>query len=184
MGNTIDTRIGKVYTSLSKAHKKAAHFVLNNLFRAATMTIDELADAVGMSVTTANRFAKALGYDDYPQFRADLVAGFESTLAPVEKLRYQVLRPTTVAEIFASVLNDDIENLEATCRGLNAALCERAVDMILAGEHIYIAGFGSSAYLAGLLVHGLEPYCRTVQSVARSRRGVHRGASARQVDPA
>jgi DNA-binding MurR/RpiR family transcriptional regulator len=162
----IDVRIGQVYMGLSKAHKRAADYVLNNLFRAATMTIDELADAVGISVATANRFAKALGYDGYPQFRSDLVAGFESTLAPVEKLRHQVQRPACVTEIFAAVLEEDIRNLEATRRSLVSGLCERSVDLILGAERIYIMGFGASAFLAGLMAHGLEPYCQTVQSVA------------------
>jgi DNA-binding MurR/RpiR family transcriptional regulator len=166
IGNTIDMRVGKVYTGLSKAHKKAADYVLNNLFRAATMTIDELADAVGISVATANRFAKALGYDGYPQFRSDLVIGFESTLAPVEKLRHEVQRTATIAEIFASVMEEDIQNLEATRRSLIPAICERAVELILEAERIYILGFGSSAYLAGSMAHALEPYCQTVQSVA------------------
>lgn len=166
MGNPIVARIGKCYPSLSKAHKKAADFVLNNLFRAATMSIDELAEAAGMSVATANRFARALGYDGYPPFRADLVAGFASTLAPVEKLRNEVQRTSSLAEVFASVLRDDIQNLEETCRVLDVAACERAVEMISGAERVFALGFGASAHLAGLVVHGLEPYCANVQSAA------------------
>ncbi|MGH8807236.1 MAG: MurR/RpiR family transcriptional regulator [Noviherbaspirillum sp.] len=164
--NAVHVRIGKVYTNLSKAHRKTADYVLNNVFRAATMTIDELADAAGISVATANRFAKALGYDGYPQFRSDLIAGFESALAPVEKLRHEVQRPASITEIFASALEEDIQNLEATRRSLIPALCERAVELVLQAERIYIIGFGASAHLAGLTAHGLEPYCQTVHALA------------------
>ena len=79
----ITERIARGYPELSTAHRKAADFVLAHPFRAATMTIDELAGAVGMSVATANRFARALGFDGYPQFRSELVRAFESALAPV-----------------------------------------------------------------------------------------------------
>lgn len=165
-GDAISVRIGKVYMQLSKSHRKTADYVLGNVFRAATMTIDELADAVGISVATANRFARTLGFDGYPQFRAELVQGFESTLAPVEKLRSEVQRPASSTEIIAATLDEDIANLEATRRAIVPGLCEQAVKMILAAERIYIIGFSASSYLAGLMAHGLEPYCRTVQSTA------------------
>jgi len=102
--------------------------VLANPFRAATMRIDEFAAAVDMSIATANRFALALGFDGYPQFRDGLLRGFEATLAPVEKLRHELARPASSAEIFAASLNEDIANLDATRRMLDAAACERAAD--------------------------------------------------------
>ncbi|MFJ2986909.1 MurR/RpiR family transcriptional regulator [Collimonas sp. NPDC087041] len=164
--SAVAARIGKVYPELSKAHRKAADYVLANVFRAATMTIDELADAVGVSLATANRFAHALGFDGYPAFRAALVQGFASSLAPVEKLRDQVQRPATSAEIIAAALTADIQNLEATRRTLAPAQCDQAINMILNAERIYILGFGASGHLAGIMAHALEPYCRTVMSVA------------------
>jgi DNA-binding MurR/RpiR family transcriptional regulator len=41
--------------------------------------------------------------------------------------------------------------------------------MILKAERIFVIGFGASAFLAGIMVHALEPFCRTVLS------GVHPG---------
>ena len=70
--------------TLTPIHRRMGDYVLANLFRAATMRIDELASVVGASVASANRFARALGFDGYPQFREALVCGFEATLAPVE----------------------------------------------------------------------------------------------------
>ena len=73
---TIMARIADVYPTLSRAHRRAADFVLKHPFQAATMMIDELARAAGISVATANRFARALGIDGYPAFRAELVRTF------------------------------------------------------------------------------------------------------------
>lgn len=164
--SAVAARIGKAYPDLSKAHRKTVDYVLANAFRAATMTIDELADVVGISLATANRFAHALGFDGYPAFRAALVQDFASSLAPVEKLRDQVQRPATSAEIIAAALTADMQNLEATKRALTPAQCDRAVSMILDAERIFVLGFGASAYLAGIMAHALEPYCRTVISAA------------------
>ena len=168
LGGTVKVRIGKVYMNLSKAHKKAADYVLSNVFRSATMSIDELANAVGISVATANRFARALGFEGYPQFRAELVTGFEAMLAPIDNLRSEVSRPATSTEIIAGSLTEDLSNLEATRRGLDIESCNQAVKMILNAERIYIVGYGASAFLAGLMAHNLDPFCSTVQSTIGS----------------
>ncbi|MEB0139237.1 MULTISPECIES: MurR/RpiR family transcriptional regulator [unclassified Undibacterium] len=168
LGGTVNVRIGKVYMNLSKAHKKTADYVLSNVFRSATMSIDELANAVGISVATANRFARALGFEGYPQFRAELVCGFEAMLAPIDNLRSEVNRPASSTEIIAGSLNEDLANLEATRRALDTDLCNQAVRMILNAERIYIVGYGASAFLGGLMAHNLDPFCTTVQSTIGS----------------
>ncbi|MCU6432458.1 MurR/RpiR family transcriptional regulator [Undibacterium sp. Jales W-56] len=168
LGGTVNTRIGKVYMHLSKAHRKTADYVLSNVFRSATMSIDELANAVGISVATANRFARALGFEGYPQFRAELVCGFEAMLAPIDNLRSEVQRPATSTEIIAGSLNEDLNNLEATRRSLVPEVCNQAVKMILNAERIYIVGYGASAFLGGLMAHGLDPFCQTIQSTIGS----------------
>ncbi|HEX2531002.1 MAG TPA: MurR/RpiR family transcriptional regulator [Burkholderiaceae bacterium] len=162
----ITERIAKTYPSLTSAHRKAADYVLANPFQAATMTIDELADAVGMSVATANRFARALQFDGYPQFRAELVKAFETTLAPVEKLRTELAREASSVETFAASLEEDLENIQGTLHQLNAAACEKAVDMILCAPRVFILGFSTSAYLGSILAHRLDPCCPIVQTIA------------------
>src|ERR1700746_918410 len=92
---TIIARIAKAYPTLSQAHRKAADFVLEHPFKAATMMIEELATAAGISVATGNRFARALDLDGYPAFRGELVRAFSTMLAPVEKLRVELLRSAT-----------------------------------------------------------------------------------------
>lgn len=159
-------RIGRVLPTLTRSHRQIADYVLAHPLQAATLPIDELAATVGVSVATANRFARALEFDGYPQFRAALVLGFEATLAPVEKLRSKVERPETVASVFAAALAESQRNIDLTRQALDGHSCEQAVQAILKAERIYIAGFGSSAWLGGLLERCLDPYCDNVQLLA------------------
>src|SRR5258708_35593555 len=103
-GETIMARIATAYPGLSRAHRKAADFVLKHPFQAATMMIEELARAADISVATANRFARALGISGYPAFRAELVRTFSATLAPVEKLRAELRRSASSADIVRASL--------------------------------------------------------------------------------
>jgi DNA-binding MurR/RpiR family transcriptional regulator len=182
-GLSISERIARALPTLTPAHQRMAQYVLENPFRAATMRIDEFATAVDVSVATANRFARALGFEGYPQFRTELVRGFEATLAPVERLRDELARPTTAAEVFAASFEDGIRNLEATRRAIDPAACERAVSAILEAERVYVMGFGASGFLAGLLQHGLEMHCRMVTSVSAAGGASHAGRQLFKLQP-
>lgn len=57
-------------------------------------------------------------------------------------------------------LDQDCANLEATRNRLNEQSCAGAVEMILKAERIFAFGAGVSQFVSGVLVHGLEPYCR------------------------
>jgi DNA-binding MurR/RpiR family transcriptional regulator len=163
----VASTIGRLYPHLSKSHRKTADYVLANTFRAATMTIDELSVAAGISLATANRFAHALGFDGYAPFRNALVADFASSLAPVEKMRTEVQKSASTTEIMASALINDIHNIDATRLALVPAHCEQVVDLILQADRIFVVGFGASAFLSGIMAHALEPFCRTVLSGAQ-----------------
>lgn len=65
--STISDRIAKAMPGVGRAIASAdMDYVLAHSFRAATMTIDELAEATGVSVATANRFAHTLGFSGFP----------------------------------------------------------------------------------------------------------------------
>jgi DNA-binding MurR/RpiR family transcriptional regulator len=138
-------RIGRLLPGLTPSHRHIADWVLAHPLHAATMPIDELAATVGVSVATANRFARALEFDGYAQFRAALVLGFEATLAPVEKLRTKLERSATVAEVCAGVLGDIQRNIDATRQALEPQACEKAVEAILRARRVYVVGFGASS---------------------------------------
>ncbi|MDE1183436.1 MurR/RpiR family transcriptional regulator [Paraburkholderia sp.] len=152
--------------TLTPIHRRMGEYVQANLFRAATMRIDELASAVGASVATANRFARALGFDGYPAFRDALVRGFEATLAPVERLRTAQESPASGDELLGASLEQAAVNLRSTRAAIDSAAAEAAVDAIVAARRVFVLGAGASAFLAGLMEHGLTPYHANVQSLA------------------
>ena len=165
-GTTVAQRIAQALPRLSRSHRQVADYVLEHPLQVATLPIDELAAVVGVSVATANRFARALDFDGYATFRAELVRGFEPLVAPVERLRGNLERPTTVAEVFATALDESRRNIDATRQTLDYAACEAAVERIGKARSVYIGGFGASAWLAGLLQHGLDGSCNDVRLLA------------------
>ncbi len=143
---SIAARIDRARPALTRSHQRMADYVLAHPLQAATMPIDELAAAVGVSVATANRFARAIGLDGYPMLRAELVRGFEAMLAPLEKMRVRLARPGSVNDAFAAALKESQRNIAATRDALRPEACEAAVQAILAARRVYVVGFGSSGW--------------------------------------
>jgi DNA-binding MurR/RpiR family transcriptional regulator len=154
--------------TLPAAMVRMGQAVLAHPFRAATLNIDEFAGEVSVSTATANRFARAMGFDGYPQFRAELARGFEAILAPVESLRSNLRQAATTQQAMAASLQETLANLERTGQALQHQPCEQAVKLIARADQVLTLGWGSSAYLAGLLQHELEPYCPHVSSLAQA----------------
>ena len=183
IADTVTQRIAQALPRLSRLHRQVADHVLAHPLQVATLPIDELAATAGVSVATANRFARALGYEGYASFRAELVLGFEPLLAPVEQLRGNLAQPSTVAEVFAAALEESHRNIEATRRTIDYGACERAVQLLLEARSVFVVGYGASAWLAGLLQHGLDPYCADVKllsavsGVTHAARTLSRGKS-------
>lgn len=153
---SVAQRIAHAFPALSSAHREVARFVLDHPLRAATLPVNELADLVGVSVATANRFARAVGYEGYAKFRAALVLGYEKALAPVEKLRGSRDQPATASGILDGALADIIRNIEATRRGLDGQTCAQAVEAMRRARRVYVVGLGSSSWPAGILARNLD----------------------------
>lgn len=151
---------------LSASHRKLAAHVLAHPFKVATMSIDEFAGECGVSIATANRFVRALGLEGYAQFRGALAQGFEDALEPVERLRLERSKAATSYDVFAATLYEDERNFEHTRRTLSPEMCERAVQAVLTAQRIFVIGFGSSGFLAGLLQRGLSLHCPMVECLA------------------
>ena len=154
--------------AMPAAMQRMGQAVLAHPFRAATLNIDEFAGEVAVSIATANRFARALNFAGYPQFRAELARGFEAILAPVESLRSNLKHATGTQQAMVASLRETAANLEHTLQALQHQPCEQAVSLIAEADQVLTLGWGSSAYLAGVLQHELEPLCSRVGSLAQA----------------
>lgn len=154
-GSVVAERIEAIYPELSHALKSFADFVLSEPLRVAHMSINETVDASGVSVATANRFARKLGFDGYAQFRAEVVRGFESIFEPVERLKSTLSKRSSVEEALIASLEEDIQNLRETIQGLDTTRIEQAVQMILDARRIFIVAFDNAAASANIMAHRL-----------------------------
>lgn len=158
-------RIRQSYPNMSKALQTFADFALAKPVATARMSVHAAVREAGVSVATANRFARALGCKDYPAFRSELIGGFESALAPVTRLEGEVSRESTSKGIMAKCLREDMDNLHSTITALSEPSCEEAVNMILAAENIIVIGSDNGGCIAEMLANGLVQTLEKVTNV-------------------
>lgn len=154
-GSSIAQRIEDAYPGLSDALRRFADFVVAEPVKVVQMSIGEVVREAGVSVATANRLARRLGFDGYPAFRADVLGAFEDVLAPVERLRQRISDGSSSVEIVAASIEEDLTALTSTLAHLDMERVEQLVSRIVAARRVYVAGFDNAGALGWILANRL-----------------------------
>lgn len=145
---------------LTPQQGRIADYVAGHPVQTATMGIEELAFAAGVSVATVNRFARGLGLDGFAAFRLLAVAGFRRIMSPVEKLEAQADRLGDDGFVVAASLEAAGANLREAGASLDLATWVRAAEAVAEARRVYFLGFGLSAALVDLFADMIGPFCR------------------------
>jgi DNA-binding MurR/RpiR family transcriptional regulator len=164
----IAERIRRTYPEMTGALRSFADLVLADPVSVARMSIQTSVQTVGVSVATANRFARAIGFAGYAEFRQDLIRGFESAFEPVRRLERQISQESAGIDIFAASMEEDIENIRKTIAEMDSGALDRAVELIQKSRHIFIVGFENAATLGTFLANGLERVRGDVRHISNS----------------
>lgn len=156
--------------SLSKGHKLIANFILSQYDKAAFMTAQKLGKTVGVSESTVVRFASELGYDGYPALQRGLQDLMRNKLTAVQRIEVTSGQMNS-DDVLERVLNLDIDRIRTTLDEISKEDFQKAVDMIVESDTIYIMGTRSSASIANFIGYYLSlifPHVKLVPSVTTS----------------
>ena len=148
--DSVINRINEKYRTFSKGQKRLADFITENPDEAVFMTAARLGEKVGISESTAVRFAVSLGYKGFPQFRAaleEVVMNHMTSLQRMEAANNDIKRD----KVLHSILMSDIEKIKATVELCDPETFRNAVKTILEARRVYIIGIRSCAPLAEFL---------------------------------
>ncbi len=154
----------KAQGSGSASQKIIADALLRVPFQASAMSIEEMASFTSVSTATLSRFARAVGFEGYPDLRHALVSAVQNGLRPVEKLSDTFERSTDASPL-RSGLEATLANLRSSAEALSPQMLGGMAKRLAAARSVYVMGFGLSAHLAGLLTLGLEPFCQRLVNV-------------------
>ena len=143
-------RINENYSRFSKGQKKLAAYIRSNPDSAVFMTAAKLGREVGISESTTVRFAAALGYKGFPDFKEALEEAVMSRMTSIRRLEV-TNNEIKKDRILDSILMADIENIKTTLEICDKDVFKNAVDTILSARKVYVIGIRSCAPLAQFL---------------------------------
>ncbi len=135
---------------LTKSQQSIAAYLLASHDEAAFLSAADLAERLGMSEATIVRFAKAIGYDGFPELRRSLQELFRVQATPASRLQRKLSELAgSQGHVLIKVLDMEVQYL-TEARSIELADFDRAVDILLSGQRIFVFGSGPSGILADL----------------------------------
>ncbi len=147
LNNDLIEKMESSMKGLSKSHKLIAKFIIDNYAQAAYMTASELGNAVGISESTVVRFANEMGCEGYPEFQAQIRENVRTRLTSIERVdaANEMLCEKDALDL---ILTADAERIRSTLHSIDRDAFEKANEMVMNAENIYILGMRASAVLA------------------------------------
>lgn len=134
-------KIQTSYNQLTKAEKKIADYILNNMDHAIYMSITELANACDVGETSVYRFCRTMEFGGYQEFKMELSFYLASNKSGNSE------KPIDISFEKERMMRQ-IEAIEETYQLLDTKSITRIVKMMEAANSIYFFGVGGSAQTA------------------------------------
>lgn len=149
-GDSAIALISRHYAGLSPGYRRVADFILGSPHEAALMTLEGLAAASGVSIATANRFARKIGLEAYPELKRLMRGELQQALRPLEDLVATIHVPSLSRSApWTRSLEADLRQIsEVETIGGDRAFA-RAANLLATARRAFLIGFGSSSFIAG-----------------------------------
>lgn len=137
--------LNDVMGTLRNSERKVAQLVADNPGFVMNATMASVAEAAGVSEPTVMRFCTSLGFGGFQQFKISLAQtlalGIPATLSTIG-------RDDSLEVLSTKIFDHTISSLDRARRFLDPQQIERAVQAIVAGSSLHLAGLGASAVIA------------------------------------
>jgi DNA-binding MurR/RpiR family transcriptional regulator len=157
--NEFKRRLEDHFQHLTKSERRIASFLLANHDEAAFLPAAELAQRMGVSQATIVRFARAVGYDSFPELRHCLQEMFRAKVTPASRLQRKLADlHTGEGHVLHKILAMELQYLTEAERSIDPADFDRAVEIIAGGRRVFVFGIGPSRILAELVLIRLRRF--------------------------
>ncbi len=131
----------------SPAERKVAEFLVKSGSKAAPMSAQEIASAVGTSDATVVRTAKSLGYENLRELRRSL-AGADEDVDLSARLQATIAGSPSAHDVLATAVDRQLHALDTLLRRVPAAAFDEATAVLSDASYVWWCGTGPSACLA------------------------------------
>ncbi len=158
---------------LTKSEQRIASYLLASSDEAAFLTAAELGRRLEVSEATVVRFARAIGFEGFPELRRCLQELFRVKVTPASRLRRKLADlQGGQGHLLAKVVAMEVEYLTEALHSVAPADFDRAADILLNGRRVFVSGTGPSRILADLAEFRLRRFGIPTVAITESGRDV------------
>ena len=133
------------YRHFSEKEKKIADYVLKDPKNIIHLTINQIADELGLAESTIFRFCQRIGFKGFQAFKISLAA---EVVAPLKDIHEKIEEGDSISVVTEKVFRSNIKTLEDTLQIVDALAIEQATDLLMKARKIDFYGNGGSAMVA------------------------------------
>jgi DNA-binding MurR/RpiR family transcriptional regulator len=149
--NDFRQRLEDHLPSLTKSQQRIASYLLVSYDEATFLSAADLAERLNVSEATVVRFAKAIGYDGFPTMRRHLQELFRARFTPAARLQHKLSELAgSQGHVLPKVIDMEVQYLTEAAHSIEPTDFDRAVDILLSGQRIFVFSSGPAAILADL----------------------------------
>lgn len=159
MGLDVLSNARQALPRLSSSEARVAEAIIADPTLVVDLTITDLAQRCGTSLSTVARFCQTLGYTGYREFRMEVARSISREAAERDRfgLADSDINPDDAAtDVVAKIAFHEVLAIEQTAQGLDVAVLDRVVDAIANAGHVDLYGFGASGLTAQDLQQNLS----------------------------
>ena len=136
---------------LSSSEARVAEAIIADPTIVVDLTITDLAQLCGTSLSTVARFCQTLGYTGYREFRMEVASALSREAAERDRFGLadaDISPDDSAADVVAKIAFHEVLAIEQTAQGLDVEVFDRVVDAIAGAAHVDLYGFGASGLTA------------------------------------
>lgn len=139
------------YSQLTKSEKRIANYLRKHQEECAFLSAAELAAKLELSEATTVRFARAMGFDSYPDMRKLLQNSYRQRVTHSARLRGRLGDLRETGDVFDRLVVSDIDYMTQALETVNRDELNRAVELLRTHKRIFVFGVGPSVSLVDLM---------------------------------
>jgi DNA-binding MurR/RpiR family transcriptional regulator len=139
------SKIESVFSTLTPSDKLIADIINRTFNEIPFLTIHQLAEKIDSSATTISRFVKKLGYDNFRDFKYDII---KDTSGNFTEIFEPIASNDSPDEIINKIFNVYIDSLRETRKLLNFENIISAANLISKAKRLVFIGIGASGQIA------------------------------------
>lgn len=151
-------KISELLPNLSPTNKKIARYIIKNYSDIGFLSVEELSDCSKVGKASIVRFARAIGFSGYDDFKKSIQAEMKKKISPYEKIAMTDLDTHPWEQQFHKLAVNEIENLKRTLDKIEAKELIKWINGILKAKSIFITGFGATRNIAFFLEYALSSF--------------------------